>query len=320
MNKNDIAKALTELRKELNLSQKEVANALFMNPSTLNKIEKGTRNITVPELLTLLNFYNVPLQSVKELIHNKTTNSKIESLDNSYNRIVSHYQKYKDTNLKLIQNDLDTFQEFFYEANNLVKFDMKHNIQWFTQLTFMFPLYFPQENKKILEKYIEAILARQNWLESDYLAIFNCIPHLQPSIVNKIYKKVIINDFERLKHNHRRYFEMILENLSDYFLTHYSHKEIKNPENKLNELFEKWNTYIHKYNPIENKIIYNHNYSMYLMLFEKLDKEIVYNECLKRNEALKTLGLSNIADPLLTEAKSYKNNTNGNLNIIIFNT
>ena len=55
----DVSSKISDLRKNHNLTQKELSDKIGINQSVLNRIEKGTRPIRDDELKTIADYFNV---------------------------------------------------------------------------------------------------------------------------------------------------------------------------------------------------------------------------------------------------------------------
>lgn len=141
---------------------------------------------------------------------------------------------------------------------------------------------------------------------------------MKPLTIKKLYTKLIEREYDTLQHYHRREFEMILENLSDYYLVHYDHVILENTDQNLNIIFDKWHDYMSLYTPVENRILYNHNLAMYYILFNKKDKDIILKEEEQRAKSLKNLNLHELAQQLMKETNDYYDGVFGNLNVALF--
>ena len=64
MTLSDIIK---KIREDKGLRQKEVANAIEVGYTSYNKVENGTREISVSELQRLANFYNLTVDQILNL-------------------------------------------------------------------------------------------------------------------------------------------------------------------------------------------------------------------------------------------------------------
>lgn len=61
-----LSQRLAKLRSERDLTFEEVGRAIGKSPSTINLIERNQRNPSLPTLLKLANFYEVPLEYLLE--------------------------------------------------------------------------------------------------------------------------------------------------------------------------------------------------------------------------------------------------------------
>lgn len=107
-------KRLKNLRKEKNLSQKELANLINMSQTGYSQYERGTRKISLETLKNLASFYNVSVDYLLELtdIKDKYEESKINN--NSLIR------------LKEIREDRDLLQEDIAKILNMSRKGYSH--------------------------------------------------------------------------------------------------------------------------------------------------------------------------------------------------
>ncbi len=62
--KERVVERIVQLRREHDVSQKQLAAAIGIDPSSMNRIEKGERAVTVAELVRLADFFAVSTESI----------------------------------------------------------------------------------------------------------------------------------------------------------------------------------------------------------------------------------------------------------------
>lgn len=60
-----IIKSLTQLRKENNITQKELARQIGLKPSTISMYESGKRIPSLKTALKISSYFNIPIEQIK---------------------------------------------------------------------------------------------------------------------------------------------------------------------------------------------------------------------------------------------------------------
>lgn len=315
MKKYDIGTNLKKLRLERGLTQKELASITGISRGTLSRIENKEKDITILELVKHLNYYNIPLNSFfTKIIYIDTDR---ENITKNFNTIVSHYQNEKNNNLYLIKKEIHFFRQLFEDLEKNKLTNLGFNIQYYMELPLMYPKYFKSPNIKLLNYHTLSILNSNYWFEDDYVFLACAIPHLTSSIIDYFTKKFKNIDFDNLNNVTRNYYEIIFENLTDFYLVNYKKFDLETLESTIQNVFNHWNIYAPKFSSMQNKIILKHNYTMYEFLFNKRDKEILKKECIERSQNLSNLVFPLLANQIQNEADDYYNGLYGHLNISI---
>lgn len=315
MKKHDIGNALKKIRTNRNIQQQDLAPKIGISRSTLARLENNDKDITVRELLMYLNYFDIPISTFfTKLIF---LESELENITNNFNIIANHYEKHKNNNLHLIKNEINFFRNYFeeLEKDNLV--NLGFNIQYYMELPLMYPKYFLPPNVKLLNLQALTILHSDYLFEDDYLFLGTSIPYLSTTTIDFITNTFKETEYNNFSNSSRQYYELLFENLSDYYLVHYKEYDSDHFLSYIQTVFKVWDTYCKVFGSLQNKIVYQHNYTMYEFLTNKRDKEILKIECDKRYNNLVDLRFDTFAEQLKNESDDYYNGVYGNLNIAL---
>ncbi|WP_305153991.1 helix-turn-helix domain-containing protein [uncultured Clostridium sp.] len=124
MKKNYFCENLKCIRSSLNISQKEIADYLKLNPSSYSNYENGRREPGIDILINISNFLNIEIDKlltenlfnneeflknieIKFLNDDLDYNKKIEDINsNLYKNIILELEKQKKKYLSIINNDI----------------------------------------------------------------------------------------------------------------------------------------------------------------------------------------------------------------------
>lgn len=91
--KDTFAKNIKNLRKELGLTQTELANKIYINKSMISAYEKGTRMPSLDALISLSETLNVSIDFLlgiqREIINDRETTIDISGLTEKQKKIVA---------------------------------------------------------------------------------------------------------------------------------------------------------------------------------------------------------------------------------------
>jgi repressor LexA len=105
LKKNYFCENLRYLRSYLNISQKEIANYLKLNPSSYSNYESGRREPSIDVLIKISDFLNVEID--KLLTENITNNSSfLKDIQTRFLNDADYNEKVKDINLDMSKNIL----------------------------------------------------------------------------------------------------------------------------------------------------------------------------------------------------------------------
>lgn len=317
MNNIDIGNAIKILREDSGYSQKDFSTLTYISPATLSRIEKGNKNMSLDELMTICSALNITINSFLEVV--PLLNEK-ESNQQKFNKISLHHNKYKNSNLNLIKDDLIFFSKLMneFEESNLLSEIM--SIQWYLQLPILFPNYFKPINKTLINTQATRILKKNILVYSDLVFLATVVIILDKEIMdNQVINKLPFISTRYFNKKEFRLLEMMYENISDYYLRNYTIENAEDTEKKLNLIFDIWLDYIKKYAPFENNLIYQHNYAMYEILYKKRPKKNIIEYLDYHHKCLTEIGFSQLSKVLKDETTDYLNNIHGNLNVNILN-
>ena len=109
----DISKNLVFLRKNLNYTQKNVADKIGMTRAAINKYEKGTRMPSFEVLIKISDYFQVPIQ--------------VFSLDDIENIDIQPFRKLSISNLGAllemytrIQNKKDIYPKYIIQIKSII--------------------------------------------------------------------------------------------------------------------------------------------------------------------------------------------------------
>lgn len=97
---------LKELRKEKNITQTDIANALNITQKSYSFYERGEREPNLKMLIDLSNFFNVTVDYI--LGQEK---EKLYSINDEEYKIIKKYKKLNDNNKGKIEERIDTLLE-----------------------------------------------------------------------------------------------------------------------------------------------------------------------------------------------------------------
>lgn len=315
MNRN-LQKTLVFLRKSNNYSQKEFAKKVNMSHSTYNRIETGTRNITIDDLRIFLEVLNIDYFDFFSCLIELELESTLTT---------THYQSLLKEAKKLTPDKEKMTKSFDYfknKINNANENDIPVNtiLTSYIQLSFLFPDKLEQINNNQLNQIGKTILQKKYWTSTDYFVIAIIIPNLNASNVDTISQKILnIEPIDYAKNKHK-YIHSLIQNLVDYYLVNYSFYDNNKNKIHLNNLFSYWKNCLSIFNDMEADLIYKHMYDMYSLLFSLEDKETIYLRCQKRIKGLEYLEILTLKNAMETETQDYYNQNFGNLKCVITDT
>ena len=94
-----VSSRVSSLRKDYELTQKELSDRIGMNQSVLNRIEKGTRPLRDDELIAIADYFNV---SADYLLGRKNINKA--SLSNEQKRLLKGFEELNAGGKKIIMD------------------------------------------------------------------------------------------------------------------------------------------------------------------------------------------------------------------------
>lgn len=307
---NDIGGGLKKLRENQHITQKELSKLTNISTSKLSRLDNNNQLPTLEELILILNALNITL--VDFFSELEKINKKTIQLEENYQAVLLHYTKHKFYNLSLIKKELRFFKKLYADLGDHNMFNTFHKIEWYLQLTALFPNYFPEINKTLLNNNAEVILKKNTWLQQDYNFFAVGLKYLNPNNIialSHYYHKMEFKGFTPLE---RRAFQISIENLTDFLLVNNKqYLDLNIPVKKeLEDLFNTWDRYISIYKSPGNQLIRQHNYSIYEFVFNLKDKDKIKEEVELRSKLLKKLELDNFAEPFMDEYLNYENQTN----------
>ena len=105
MKKNYFCENLKYIRSSLNISQKEIANYLKLNPSSYSNYESGRREPGIDALIKISDFLNVEID--KLLTENFSNNANfLKDIQNKLLNDIDYNEKVEDINSDLRKNIL----------------------------------------------------------------------------------------------------------------------------------------------------------------------------------------------------------------------
>lgn len=94
----DVSTKIAKLRKDFDLTQKELSDKIGINQSVLNRIEKGTRSVRDDELKAIADYFNV---STDFLLGRKNTN-RGANLSSEQKKLLNGFDGLNDESKRLI--------------------------------------------------------------------------------------------------------------------------------------------------------------------------------------------------------------------------
>lgn len=303
--KHDIGKSLKLLRSNSNISQRELSDKVFLSKSTISRFENNTQSPAIDELVTYLSGIDVSLSDYFSKALELSDES--QKINNAIQKVLLHYQEYKNYKLNLIQKDLLFLKEVYDNVNDR-NFNTYLPVEKYIQLHILYPKYFTKIDKNVINKKSTNILKKKCWLLSDYNYIVVTIQYMSPNDLMFLSERIIHTDYQNLSNYERRAYNTIIENLTDNLLIRRKdYQKINiNVQLILSKLFKFWDYYSSRYPNIENILIKQHNHTLFEMAFNKENKFTSYQEAKRRCELLKTLDLGYLADMMLQELDNFK--------------
>lgn len=317
MNNKEIGNAIKILRQDAGYSQKEFSNLTYISTAGLSRIERGHKSMNLDEIRIISSALNITINSLLEIV--PILNNK-ENQQQKFNSISLHFSEFKNSNLDLIKDDLLYFSKLMneFEEANLLSEVM--NIQWYLQLPVLFPNYFKPVNKTLIKTQAIRILNKKILVYSDLVFLATVIVILDKETMdNYVINNIATISTLYFNKKEFRLLEMMYENTSDFYLRHYTTENAEDTEKKLTFVFDIWLTYINTYDPYESNLIYQHNYTMYEILYKKRKKQNIIDYVDYYHKCLDEIGFSKLSKILKNETIDYLNNIHGNLNINILN-
>lgn len=315
MNKN-LQETLVFLRKSNNYSQKEFAKMVNMSDSTYNRIESGTRSITLDDLAIFLKALNIDyFDFFSCLIELQLENTLTTT---HYQSILNEAKQYNPNKEKMNKsfNYFKNKQQLFLTEN----YTIDTTLTSYIQLSFLFPKKLQQINKDDLNSIAKNILQKSYWTSTDYFLIAIILPNLNTTNADMILKKILnINPITYSKTKHK-YIHSLLQNLVDYYLVNYKFYDNANNITTLNTIFNYWNKCLIIFNDMEASIINKHMYDMFNFLYCLDDKETIYQRCQKRILGLEYLDILTLKQAMQLETEDYYNKNFGQLRCVITDT
>lgn len=124
---NEINIRFKEMRKKLNLSQKQLGDSLGLSDSGISSIEKGTRNVTDKHIKLLVATFNINeewLKTGEGTMQLQTDESIIEELANEYHmsdkqkKIIETFARMDESKREIIAQAFFSFIDALAENNN----------------------------------------------------------------------------------------------------------------------------------------------------------------------------------------------------------
>ena len=107
----NVSTRVSNLRKDCDLTQKELSDKIGMNQSVLNRIEKGTRPLRDDELVAIADFFNV---SADYLLGRRSASS--DSLSNEQKKLLKGFEELNSGGKKVIL-DMITQLNFAHDVS-----------------------------------------------------------------------------------------------------------------------------------------------------------------------------------------------------------
>lgn len=146
MKKNYFCKNLRYIRSSLNISQKEIANHLKLNPSSYSNYENGRREPSLDVLIKISDFLNVEID--KLLTENFSDNVNfLNDIQNKLLNNIDYNEKLKDINLDMRKNILFELEDKKKKCLSLINNEIPKKIKEIDSLIKYINLY----NKKDIE-------------------------------------------------------------------------------------------------------------------------------------------------------------------------
>lgn len=113
--KDQIYENIKKLRREKNITQKELAKKMSISRTSINYIEQGKRNITTEELVKFCNIFNC---SYEEILNKEEEQNHLDL----YKKYTNQYKTKKltqKTSLNPIDEYLSKVNPYYYPSNNI---------------------------------------------------------------------------------------------------------------------------------------------------------------------------------------------------------
>ena len=280
MNNNTIGKLIAEIRKEKDMTQKELAEKLNITDRAVSKWERG---ICCPDISLLEDLSKILDVPIHNLISGKRNNEKIT----------------EDTITKTIKYANDSIRKKIFRISNniligiiiisltlLVFFNIKLQIQFNSKYKTNFYPYILEKclvNFDNIETNLDVISENQGkYSDEDYKYIINTINELKDNIlVNKdrellkrnYYSHNEIIDYYKRSINYNIYTDLYQNNIYHRLINY--DKEIFN---NLDGFYTSLNTYNNSLSNLQEFYI-NDNYYLYIFSKTKVANSVVNNLC-----------------------------------------
>ena len=144
MKKNYFCENLKYIRSSLNISQKEIANHLKLNPSSYSSYENGRREPGIDVLIKISDFLNVEID--KLLTENLSNNDKfLKDIQNKISNDINYDEKIKDINLDMRKNILFELENKKRKCLSLINYEIPKKIKEIDNLIKYINLYTDQD-------------------------------------------------------------------------------------------------------------------------------------------------------------------------------
>lgn len=144
MKKNYFCENLKYIRSSLNISQKEIANHLKLNPSSYSNYENGRREPGIDVLIKISDFLNVEID--KLLTENLSNNDKfLKDIQNKISNDINYDEKIKDINLDMCKNILFELENKKRKCLSLINYEIPKKIKEIDNLIKYINLYTDQD-------------------------------------------------------------------------------------------------------------------------------------------------------------------------------
>lgn len=144
LKKNYFCENLKYIRSSLNISQKEIANHLKLNPSSYSNYENGRREPGIDALIKISDFLNVEIDML--LTKNLSNNPNfLKDIHNKVSNDINYDEKIKDINLDMRKNILFELENKKRKCLSLINYEIPKKIKEIDNLIKYINLYNDQD-------------------------------------------------------------------------------------------------------------------------------------------------------------------------------